>query len=495
MRTPEPTGKPPLADSRATDATGGRRRLLLDTIAVCLAVATTLAIVLPPYARRPFWFDELVSLEIASLGPRPFLEYVFTVEANGLLYHALLGLWLAVGDDEATVRALSIVFALGTLPFLYALALRLFDRRTAVYAVLLMGVNVSYVGFARDARSYALALLLVTASSLFLVRAAEESHPRDWALYAVTAALAVWAHLFAGLVVAAHVLWLLVERRTVTRRRALLAVGAVGVLLLPLVAAIGLSGQGGQLDWLRRPGLRQLPGLLEWFVEDPVTLAVYFAGGLVGLAAALVEWRRDSGRRPRAQIFLLLWLLLPPLLAFAISYATAPVYLYRYFLVCLPALVLLASAGLARLRPVWLGAALVAGALPLSAGTAAACQPYCKIRLDDWEAAAAYVEARSLPGDAILFYPAEVRTPLAHYLEGERPRLLFPARWDLLGGAAEGAATLDAAMRTVGRHRRVWLVTWWLPSQPARAALESRATLLTSREYQGNVHVELYRPR
>lgn len=470
-----------------------RRPVSGDIVAVGVAAAATLALVLPFYARRPFWFDELVSVQIADLGPRALLEYVFTVEANMGLYHALLSLLLASTADESVVRALSVVAALATLPYLYALALRLFDRRTALLALSLMSANVSYVGFARDARSYALVLFLVTASAYYLVSGVEGARPRDWTLYAATAALAVWAHLLAGLVIVAHAAWLLLERRVVPRRQALLAGAGVAALLLPLVLAILVSGQRSQLDWLQRPRLRQLPGLLEWFVESRSTVAVYAAGGAVALGAALVEWRHDGTKRPRRYPLLVLWLVLPLLVAFVISYAS-PVYLYRYFLVCLPALVLLVAAGFARLRPAWLGVGLAATALALSARTVLSCQPDCKIRHDDWRDAAAYVEARSRPGDAIVFFPAQVRTPLDHYLGQGRSRLLFPARWGLIGGAAEGAPSLDTAVRAAGGYRRVWLVTWWLPSEEAREALGRRAMLLSARDFQGNVRVELYRP-
>jgi mannosyltransferase len=458
---------------------------------VAVAAAVTLVLVLPHYAERPFWFDELVSIEIAGLSPRAFLDYVFGTEANMALYHGLLRPWLEVSTDEAWVRALSIGFALATLPFLYALAGRLFDRRTAVLAVLLMSVNVSYVGYARDGRSYALVLLLVTASGYFLVRGVEEARAWDWALYAVTAALAVWAHLFAVLVVAAQLAWLVLERRAVPRRQALVAVGALALLLLPLVLAVAIGGQGTQLDWLGRPGVRQLPGLVEWFVESKATLAVYFAGAVVALAAAY----RERVRRPYALLLLLLWLLVPPAAAFVLSYVADPVYLYRYFLICLPALVLLVAAGFARLRPVWLGIALAAAAFVLSVRTVEGCQPDCKIRHDDWEAAVTDLQSRVRPGDAIVVYPEEVRTPVDHYLGTVRPRLLFPERWGLTGGTAEGSASLDAALRQAGDVRRIWLVTWWLPAEAAREALRRGATLVDEREFQGNVHVDLYRPR
>ena len=253
----------------------------------------TLALVLPSYARRPFWFDELASVEIAGLGPNAFFDYVLRVESNMALYHGVLALWLQLGSDEAWTRLPSIVFALATLPFLFALGRRLFDRTTAALAVALLCVNVSYVGYARDARSYALVLLLVTASSFFLVRAVEDSRPRDWAGWALLSALAVWAHLFAALVLVAQIAWLLLERESVPRRRALAAVGGLAALLLPLALAVVLGGQSAQLDWLGRPGVRQVPGLGEWFVESRATLIVYLVGAVAALVAAVRT--RDRG--------------------------------------------------------------------------------------------------------------------------------------------------------------------------------------------------------
>jgi mannosyltransferase len=492
MATRELTPAEPLTPADAK--TRRQRAVALDAAAIGVALAATLALVLPWYTRRPFWFDELVSVEIAGLSPRDLLEYVVTVESNMTLYHALLSPWVAISGDVGFVRALSILFALAALPFVYALARRLFDRRTAVIAVLLTSVNVSFVGHARDARSYMLALLLVTAATYFLVRAVEDTRTRFWALYAVAAALAVWAHLLAGLVIVAHAAWLLLERRRVPQRRAVLAIGAVGLLVLPLALAIVLGGQRAQLDWVPRPGPRKLPGLFEWYVESWPTLAVYFVGGVAALLAALREWRRGTDSAPRRYPLLLLWLGLPPLAAFAISYAQ-PVYLYRYFIFGLPALIVLVSSGFARLRPVWLGVALAAAAVALSVRTDVTCQPDCKIRHDDFRAASAYVAAHARPGDAVVVFPSEVRTGFAHYLHPRPARLLFPARWELIGGATEGSDDLDAAMRTIGRYPRVWLLTWWLPSEPAHRALARRATRVSAREFPGNVHVELYRPR
>jgi mannosyltransferase len=490
MATPELTAG---AGSKGRTSVGRHTRIL-DMAAIGAAAAASLALVVPGYARRPFWFDELVSIEAAGLSPRSLADYVFSVEANMALYHGVLNAWLGVTTDESGVRALSIALALLVLPFVYALASQMYGRLTALIAVLLMSVNVSYVGYSRDARSYALTLLLVTASSYFLVRASDRSRTSDWALYVVTAALAVWAHLFAALVVAAQLAWILLEPGPAVRRRGLTAVACVVAVALPLGLAVVVGGQRPQLDWLPRPGPQKLPGLFQWFVESRATVVVYFIGGVVALVTALAAWRRGSERWPRRESLLLLWLLLPPMVAFAISYAT-PLYLYRYFLFCLPALVIFVASGFGRMRPVGLGVVFTALAVVLSVRTVESCRPDCKIRHDEWRAASDYLQARTRPDDAIVIYPAQVRTPLDHYLSEERPALLYPERWGLVGGVAEGADDLDSAVRRATAHPRVWLVTWWLPAERARIALGRHAELVSTREFQGNVHIALYRPR
>ncbi len=475
------------------EASSRRRIAVFDLVVVGVAALATLVLVLPTYARRPFWFDELVSVEIASSSWSALQAYVTTVEANMALYHAVLRVWLFLVDGEGGTRALSVIFAVATLPVLYALTRRLYDRRTAVFAVLLLSVNVSFVGYSRDARSYALTLLLVTASSYALVRAEERSGRVPWALYGVTAGLAVWAHLLAAFVVVAQVAWLWVERRGRRLPGLGQGLGVLVVLLAPLALIVVLGDQEPQLDWLPRAGVRKLPGLFLWFVESRVTLVLYFLGAATALVLTIAKWRRDRVP-PKAETLLMLWLLVPPALAYVLSYAT-PLYLYRYFLSSLPALVILVAAGLARVRPAWAGIALVGGTLAFSARTTHACMPDCKIRHDDWRSAAAYIQSRIRPGDAIIAYPDVVRTPLDHYLPRNRPRLLYPERWTLVGGTREGRSELAAAISRAPGVRRLWLVTWWLPADEARELLADRMTRREVREFAGNVQVALYERR
>jgi mannosyltransferase len=443
--------------------------------------------------RRSLWFDETVSVEAARLSTLELARYLAATEVNMSLYHAVLHVWLWLGGGDAFARGLSVVFGLATLPVVYALGRRLFDKRTGVVAVVLLAGNVQFVGHAREARGYSLAVLLVAASSLLLVRAVQEGEKRDWALYPLVAALAVYAHLLAAFAVLAQLVSLLAVGGRVPGRRVAAATGTFALLGVPLAASLLANWQGGQIDWVESPRARQLPGLLLWFAGSRPVVALYGAGALLALGAAFRDWRRHRDVARLWPFALLVTLVaVPPLVAFALSFAK-PVYLYRYFLVSLPALVLLVSTGLVRLGRLWIVAPAVVAAVTLSTRTTAACTPGCVIGEDDWRSATAYVEANTVPGDRLMFVPAELRTPFAHYTRSSlRPRLLYPSRWPLRGGRTEGEATLSDAVERAASSRRVWLVTWWLPTAGVPSALGRTHGRPEARDFGGNVRVRVY---
>jgi mannosyltransferase len=468
--------------------------VLSPRLVVLAAGALTGVLTLLWLGRPSLWFDETVSVQAARLPATDLARYVATVEVNMSLYTSLLHAWLWLGDGDAFARSFSVVFGLGTLPLVYALGRRLFDGRTAVAAVVVLAANVQFVGHAREARSYALAMFLVSASTLFLVRAVQEDRRRDWILFAVAGALAVYAHLLAAFALAALLLSLVLLRRRIDFRDAASSAVLCAVLLVPLAVSLLAHWQGAQIDWVATPALRQLPGLFLWFAGSRAALALFAAGALLALTTGVREWRH--GRDPeRAWPYLLLLALVvvPALLAFVISFAK-PIYLYRYFLVSLPALALLVAAGLVRLPRLWLVVPAVVAVAGLSTATTASCLPGCVIGGDDWRTATAYVQENTQPGDEILFVPGQLRTPFAHYSRaGPRPRLLYPARWPLVGGRAEGERTLAEALGRATAAGRVWLVTWWLPQEGVAERLARALGPPVTREFGENVRVRLYR--
>jgi mannosyltransferase len=141
-----------------------------------------------------------------------------------------------------------------------------------------------------------------------------------------------------------------------------LAAAVAGVVLASPLLAFAFV-QRGTLSWLTAPSLGAVRGLHELigpaYMTDAVVLAV--AAGIVVSALRGREVLR-AGWPGSLPALCLPWLILPPAILL-IGSAVTPLYTFRYVLLCIPAIALLAGAGLASLGWVAGAAALVVIAL------------------------------------------------------------------------------------------------------------------------------------
>jgi len=106
-----------------------------------------------------------------------------------------------------------VVFGILAIPAVYALGARLFDRATGMTAAALLSVHSSHVAFSQEARGYSLLIFLLILATYALISAMESKQEAwPWIMFAVSAALCVYAHIFAVLVLAAHALAMWVPR-------------------------------------------------------------------------------------------------------------------------------------------------------------------------------------------------------------------------------------------------------------------------------------------
>ena len=377
-------------------------------------------------SRKPFWSDECFSVEIAWLDWRNFLHVMWWREANMSLYYVMLSAWLHFGHNEFFIRSLSVLMAVATLPAIYWVARMLYDRRVALITCVLFAFNAYSVRYAQEARSYSLFVLLATLSSGFLIAWVRQPSRRTQIGYILASILAVYAHFYALLLVAAH--WVVFRwlgspgSRTgesnrdgyAQLRRAWIT---IGLAVLPLLIFVAKTG-AGPIRWVPRPGLHDV---VEFFEH----LAGGRNGALAGIytvacVAAVAPLRRHLLARNQAWEtwrcqFLLLWLLFPVLLTVVLSCAR-PVFLARYMIFCLPGLLVLVAAGLLRIRQSWLLAATLTGILLLSLqGVFFAYGHDFDIERDAAGAATDFVLDQAHAGDAIIFYIPATRLPYEYF--------------------------------------------------------------------------------
>ncbi len=336
-------------------------------------------------------------------------------------------------------------------------------------------MNSAFITQAFNLRSYSLAGLLASVSTLLFVRTIQRPTGRGWIAYALVMAAAMYAHFFSAFVAAAQVLSLLfIERDHIPLGNLVRSYAVTGVLIAPL-AFFALGSDVGQVDWIKEPtvdklakALQELAGVTTgWTAVGYWSFALAIGG--IGLWSLL---RRGRSDRTWTTALVLLWLVLPIASAFLISYLK-PLFVARYLMVALPALFLAAGAVVSAL-PRW-GSGIAALAL-----VAVALQGV-NVLFDlpahrGWEGKADHVLAASLPGDVVIFYAPTVIRPFGYYSgyytqqhEGEdAPAPLYPPiDWLGFSRTSFDPHFKDLAER-VGFQRRVWLVTGYARDRPRR---------------------------
>jgi hypothetical protein len=142
-----------------------------------------------------------------------------------------------------------------------------------------------------------------------------------------------------------------------------------------------------------------------------------------------------------------------------------PLFVPRYFIFCLPALLLLAACGIIHLRRTSLILPALLVVLILSfRGTADYYKQDLDIQRDDWRAATYYLLTHAQPGDALLFHVPMGRMPYEFYHSAVGPAsaapvVLYPRHGDRLTFLDFVEKPNDAEIeRSIPQYSRAWLV-------------------------------------
>jgi mannosyltransferase len=436
--------------------------------------------------RKSFWLDEGASVALARLPWHAFLERLSTHEANMAVYYLLLRGWLHFGQSEFWIRTLSVIPGVATLPVVYAVGRRLFDRRVGLAAALLLSVHVGHVAYSQEARGYSLAVLFVSLSCLYFLRVVQSCQSGDVVLYVLFTVLAVYTHFFAALVVAAQVVSLALLRwHDLPTRRLVRGLGLVVILCVPAVL-FAFSKDVGQLNWVRKTSLKELEHAATLLTGNGVVLLAYVVLWVIATAAAITTWRKHGRSMDSWSYgFLLSWLFTPLLLMLLIS-IKKPILAPRFLLTSVPAAVLLAAIGVLRLRPFYLR---IAALTLLVAVSAAALAGYYRKPKEDWRGVTQYVLTHARPDDLVLIYPQWDGVAVDYYRS-------FSAK-SAEPSFEEIPPDKPASVANLAPHPRLWLIiyAWRFTHDPAADRIRnilSRTYTETGEQRFGDIDILRY---
>ncbi len=390
------------------DSLERRDAILLAAIVVAAAVLRFIHI-----GQESLWLDEGASVGIARLPWKDFFHLLWSREANMTLYYLLLRGWMLLGSSEAWLRALSAVFSIATVPFLYFIGREVRSRHAGLVAALLFAVSPFAIHYAQEARSYSLVCLLVTVATWCLLH-------RNWKWWAIMMGLAVYAHLFAVLVLMAHLLYLILARYPLRELWSTLA--KLTLALLPAAAFVWLK-TAEQLKWIPRLSLGGIKDVFSEFAGGgDLALIVLF----LTVIAAMVTWQGPVSANRTLVVWL--WLVVPIGVMVGVS-AVYPMLVSRFLIISLPALMLAAGIALTEVpRPI---AALLLVAILFFSVRTEVLAGRTPVK-DDWRAATGFVLGRSSTADGIIFHQALGRQAFEYYVGREHatnvPRVIESAR-------------------------------------------------------------------
>ncbi|HEX7297766.1 MAG TPA: glycosyltransferase family 39 protein [Solirubrobacteraceae bacterium] len=297
-----------------------------------------------------FWIDEGLSVGISG---HPLLDIPGLLRQDGSppLYYLVLNVWMHVfGSGEADTHALSVAFALFTVPVAWLAARALFGDRAAWVAALLAAINPFLTYYAQETRMYSLVALLSTVVTGTFVVAFVHGRRRWLPAFSVSLALLAYAHnwgLFLGLgTVAALVpLWRASADRRALLRDAAFAYGLAALLYLPWTVILISQARHTGAPWAEAPKLQDILNGLSTLLGGPAPGMAFGLGAGYGLSTLLAGTRRS----PRARAALAIGVMMAATLAIAwLTSQISPAWSNRYFAVFVGPLLLLGAAGLAR---------------------------------------------------------------------------------------------------------------------------------------------------
>lgn len=481
-----------------------------------LAPALT-ALILGGYGlgRLSLWRDEAYTVDAAHRSLAQIIATAGTTDAVNSTYYLLMHVDIALlGASTVALRVPSLL-AMAAAATVTAVIGRRLAQASALPAPALTGLAAGLLlataplagWYIRDARAYAIVTLGAAASSYLLLRCLDDGRWRWWAGYSAVIAVTALFNLLSLALLAAHGATMLIVRARQGARaetaarpaprlsRWLAAAGAAVLAVAPLIL-VGYH-QRGQISWIRKPGLGAVSALVAEFSGSRQLVPAIGFLALIAVAASAVAGRRLPLDVPAVA---LPWVALPPAILLLASERT-PVYDARYVAYCLPAVALLAAAGLAVLAKLaartplrreglsWLPSGLaVVGVAVLLAGPQRIVHT-ATAHVDNLRQEAAILAAHERPGDAIVYLPVNQRVD--EYAYPGPFRTLRDVALRTSPAAAGNLVGVDVTARVLRQRfagvRRVWVIGegMHLLQRPGNGIQKAEAGLLARMRLAG----------
>ncbi|MBM3250107.1 MAG: hypothetical protein FJZ09_04585 [Candidatus Omnitrophica bacterium] len=377
---------------------------------------------------RSLWYDEASLVNAAeqeySLGE---ILRLSVLEKAGFML--LLKLWANIfPDTEFCLRMLSALLGAGSVFLIYKLGKEVFSDTAGLAAAYLLAISPLHLYFSQEVTQYSLAVFCATLSTLIFFRILKKPAAGLYLSYVAVNLLLMLTQMAGAFIVILHNVYLfLSEREFKEKKNWLITQSLLALCIVPLYLFIFRRGSAiNDISWIAPPGFGTLWETLKAFVYGGERLAQggtgfsigrqIFSRWLILVCAGIIFKGIFSYRKAPVSgkiIFLLAWAILPVSAVFVFSLLFFPVYVVRYFVIFLPAYILLLTLGIASFRSRQAKAAILA---LITVFTLPALRAYFYPQeYASWREIALRVKENVGSRDMLFFLPLKQIVPFAYY--------------------------------------------------------------------------------
>lgn len=380
-------------------AFAGRSSLWLGVI-----IAAGVALRLIALGYKSFWIDEIASVAIARRASSAFWHFLWHDEGNMAAYYVLLRPWLHLGYGEATVRLLSVVPGIASLPLMYVLARKLFGVRVAMASTLFLAFNACAIYVSQEARAYSFVVFAVLLSTYLFVLLVERPTYGAACAYALAAGLSCYFHYFSVLVPAAH--YVSLAGRSSARRpwKFLLSAASLAAILAAPVLWLMHAQDTGHISWVQPTSWLEVYHLAAYLsaASGKAVGGVLLAFNLVLIGFFVKDLARSwADDETRWGYLLVASLVAVPILLTVLASAVRPSFYHRFLIICLPGWILMTAIGAETIRP--RASKMIAVGCVCVLSLASTVILYHRVT-EDWRSAVHQLIEDARPNDRVLYY-------------------------------------------------------------------------------------------
>jgi 4-amino-4-deoxy-L-arabinose transferase-like glycosyltransferase len=321
-----------------------------------------------------FWLDE-AGVYLAIRNSFWEIGKVSVAYSQSILHNYGVKIWSLIFSESAlSLRSFSAFCYLILILMMYRTGAYFFQsKKTGLLAAFLMTTNYFSIWYAIETKAYTLAALIGLLSYYFFIKSVREPGRLNYFFYFIFSALAPYAHPWLALVLGSQFLSVLIFWKNFRKKTGTLFVQSLVFLTsIPFIFITLEQGRLGVNSWIGKVDIWVLPQSFTYLSFGSswaylfITLAVLFflmkdvsffrkiigkmisrsehssAGASTENSAGMVS-ARTSKAETQMNVILMLYLLVPLILALAISQFKPAYVVGRYEMVVLPAFLLLLS--------------------------------------------------------------------------------------------------------------------------------------------------------